>query len=125
MIQVLNRGLLTVQATALAPCTALTTLLALATIKITVQALSQAPLLALLEVRHTLPLLLAVQAQRKHHMGVSEHLTKRFVHSKVHLLLYMLQSLGLKPICQPGQPVNYATIIPLWLSSLQRLFLIP
>jgi len=110
MIQVLNRVLLAVQATALAPCTALTTLLALATVKITVQALSQAPLLALLKARHILPLLLAVQAQRKHHMGVSEHLTKRFVHSKAHPLLYMLQSLNTKPICQPSQPVNCVTI---------------
>ena len=76
MIQVLNRVLLTIQATAVAPCTALTTLPALATIKITVQALSQAPLLALLEVRYTLPLLPTAQTQRKHHMGVSKHLTK-------------------------------------------------
>ncbi len=64
-------------------------LLALVTIKVTVQALSQAPLPALLEVRHILPVLPAVQAQRKHHMGVSEHLTKRVVHSKVPFLLYI------------------------------------
>ncbi len=107
MTQVLNKVLLTVRAMALAPCTALTTLLALATVEITVQALlpalllalatikstvqalSQALLLALLEVRHTPPVLLAVQPQRKHHMGVSEHLTKRGVHSKVQLLLYI------------------------------------
>ena len=107
MTPVLNKVLLTVQATMLAPCTALNTLLALATIKITVQtlsqalllalvtikvtvqALSQAPLPALLEVRHILPVLPAVQAQRKHHMGVSEHLTKRVVHSKVYVLLYI------------------------------------
>ena len=99
MTPVLNKVLLTVQATMLAPCTALNTFLALATIKITVQALSQALLLALvtikitvlalLEVRHILPVLTAVQAQRKHHMGVSEHLTNRVVHSKVYVLLYI------------------------------------